>query len=317
MLRRLGLVAAVVLGASSTGPSAHAAAAPSSLPTAARKVRTRFVQVGPEAPGGEILRSPGQKRALVLVHGLRYGIWELIFPPKYPCSAPEPTDWLKPNSRAVKALAREGDVFAFSYGQDVPITEVARAPLLLHKVRELRWAGYTEVVLIGHSAGGIVVRQFVEDHPDAGVTKVVQVCAPNGGASLTVLARFVVREPGLKPFIDSLGPMSRESDLRARAGKKLPAGTQFVCVLGASWGKTDGVVNWSSTWCECLQKQNIPFERVERDHTPVMYKEDSIKVLCRLVREPQPRWRAAEVARGWRELFGAKAGPGLARKKEK
>jgi pimeloyl-ACP methyl ester carboxylesterase len=316
MLRSLGLVAAVVLGASSTVPSVHAAAAPSSLPAAARQVRTRFVQVGPDVPGGDIQRTPGQKRALLLVNGLRYGLWEGIFPPSYPCSAPEPTAWLRPDSKAVEALVREGDVFAFSYGQNVAVTEVARAPLLLSKVRELRRKGYTEVVLIGHSAGGIVVRQFVEDHPDAGVTKVIQVCAPNRGAFVAKLA-FLMREPAVRPFVNSLSPESREGDLQARAGKKLPATVQFVCVLGSSGTGTDGLVAWSNTWSKCLQQQKVPFERVTREHTPVMYKEDSIKVLCRLVREPQPRWTDAEVARGWRELFGGKAGLGLARKKGK
>ena len=36
--------------------------------------------------------------------------------------------------------------------------------------------------LVGYSAGALIARYFVEDSPDYGVTKVIQVCAPNGGS---------------------------------------------------------------------------------------------------------------------------------------
>jgi pimeloyl-ACP methyl ester carboxylesterase len=261
-----------------------------------------FAQVGPVSSPSALRRTAGQGRAVVLVHGLRWEPRNLICPPKQPIWLPELQSWQKPGSPTVVALAREGDVFAFAYGQHVPVTEVARAPLLLRKVQELRAAGYTEVVLVGHSAGGIIVRQFVEDHPDAGVTKVIQVCAPNRGCGLAAGSAVLGRE--WQTFVRSLSPEARERDLRARAGKRLPATVQFVCVVGSGLGQSDQVVGWSSIWSACLQRQNVSLVRTHRTHSTVMHRPDSVALLGRLVREPQPRWAQGRVALARQELFG-------------
>ena len=39
-------------------------------------------------------------------------------------------------------------------------------------------------VVVGHSAGGVIARQFVESYPDAGVAKVIAVAAPFAGVEL-------------------------------------------------------------------------------------------------------------------------------------
>jgi pimeloyl-ACP methyl ester carboxylesterase len=174
--------------------------------------------------------------------------------------------------------------------------------MLLAKVRELRKAGYTDIVLVGHSAGGIVVRQFVEDHPHAGVTRVIQVCAPNEGATLAGLFFLAPREQ--QAFVQSLSPQARARALRLRAHKKLPASVPFVCVVGSGAKGSDTIVNWDSIWSADLQRQNVPCVKVDRHHLDVMYGPDSLGVLCRLIRKPQPRWTGAEVAQAKLALFG-------------
>ena len=47
---------------------------------------------------------------------------------------------------------------------------IAGSAALADNIRRVRQLGYKEIILLGHSAGGVIVRQFVEDHPDAGVT---------------------------------------------------------------------------------------------------------------------------------------------------
>src|SRR5262249_43539858 len=91
--------------------------------------------------------------------------------------------WQLPDSVLVKQLVKEADVYAFAYAQNASVDEVAESPDLSDAVRRLRLRGYTEIVLIGHSAGGLIARQLVEDNPNVGVSKVIQVCAPNGGSS--------------------------------------------------------------------------------------------------------------------------------------
>src|SRR5207244_2414497 len=121
------------------------------------------------------------------------------------------------------------DVFAFAYSQDVPLETVADGPGLRDGVRRLKALGYREIVLVGHSAGGLVARQFVEDYPGAGVTKVVQVCAPNGG-SAWAKARMAVRKKQ-EAFLASLTRKDRRLSLHERAEKRIPADVEFVCVV--------------------------------------------------------------------------------------
>jgi pimeloyl-ACP methyl ester carboxylesterase len=200
-------------------------------------------------------------------------------------------------------LGQQADVFAFAYSQNVAVDEIAGVPLLTNRLRQLRLLGYTDVVLVGHSAGGLVARQFVEDYPDNGVTKVIQVCAPNLGAGMAHL------EPGVRksqrPFLHSLSKDGRAETLRLRVGKKIPVYLPFVSVVGDGAGLGDGVVSRASQWPADLQVQGIPAYRLRTMHFTVMRSPGEIKRLAEIVREPQPRWTSAQVAHMKREL-GAK-----------
>src|SRR5262249_23068281 len=125
---------------------------------------TELWQVAPD--GGEKAwvapATPSEKaRAVVLIAGLHVH-------PLRPAqvTVPERRAWQEPKSELVKALAKDSDVFALGYAQTVTADEVATAPGLRDAVTRLRKAGYKEVVLVGHSAGGIIARQFVERNPD-------------------------------------------------------------------------------------------------------------------------------------------------------
>jgi pimeloyl-ACP methyl ester carboxylesterase len=254
-----------------------------------------FVQVAPvPTRPAEFERSPSQKRAVVLVHGYR---------PEYDrflTSRPVIQDWQEPDSFMVQALRRDADVFAFAYGQSVPVQAVAEAPELASGIARLKAMGYTDLVLLGHSAGGLVCRQFVEDHQGAGVTKVVQVCTPNGGA---FWARFgCVACSTQKPYIASLTARNRRSFQRGRDGV-IPAGVEFVCVVGDAAVRTDWVVSCRSQWSEDLQQQGIPAVRVRASHLNVVEKPESITAVARAVREPAPRWDRQRVQAGRHDIL--------------
>ncbi len=172
------------MSAALTAVCALVIAAPSS-------VDTRFAQVAPAAREvAAFARTLGQGRAVILIHGLRMhpiskvGIVRAAF-----------SDWQKEKSALVEQLARDSDVFAFAYAQTAAADEVADAPDLSDSVRRVRLLGYRELVLVGYSAGGVIARNFVEDNPDSGVTKVVQVCAPNGGSGWASLPQLAASKP--------------------------------------------------------------------------------------------------------------------------
>jgi pimeloyl-ACP methyl ester carboxylesterase len=260
-----------------------------------RPIETQFLQVAPAAvQPGQVLPSPSQHRAVVLICGLHvHPFSDSSVPRAY--FAP----WQKPGSPMVRALARDADVFAFTYGQAVPVTEIAGQAKLRDGIRRLRQAGYTEVVLVGFSAGGLVARQFVEDEPDAGVTKVVQVCAPNGGSSWAELKVGV--RPSQRPFLQSLTKEARLEWLRQRRDRRIPANVQFVCVIGTGLGTGDGLVSTLSAWPEDLQRQGIPAETLAATHPQAMRCPEGVRLVADLVRQDVPRWDAlqVEVMRKW------------------
>jgi hypothetical protein len=285
----------------------------------AAPVQTKWAQVGPvPRPAAAVRRSPGRDRAVVLVQGLR----------PHPFSSrnvfrADWHGWQKPGSRLVRALARDADVFAFAYGQNAAVEQVAGSDGLADAVRQLRRLGYPEVVLVGYSAGGVVARHFVEDHPAAGVTKVVQVCAPNGGSGWGDLP--LVRKPQ-RAFLHSLSKEGRERCLAERVGRTVPASVEFVCLVGdldvavnvtasvefgegqvvslavSGSGRGDGLVSTRSQWPADLQEQGVPAVPLAVSHFRAVRSQAGAQAVARLVREKQPRWSAAQVAEARRRL---------------
>ncbi|MCS6850801.1 MAG: alpha/beta hydrolase [Gemmataceae bacterium] len=139
-------------------------------------VKTDFAQVFPvpKIPG-LTERSPGQTRAVLLLHGLRPHVFR-----EADVAQPGFQDWQQPGCTLVKALSAVADVYASAYGRNATVEDVAHTKALREAVGRLVDLGYQEVILVGHSAGGLIARQLVEDYPDLGVTKVIQVCPPNG-----------------------------------------------------------------------------------------------------------------------------------------
>jgi pimeloyl-ACP methyl ester carboxylesterase len=258
-------------------------------------VETAFVQVAPvyrEAAACQ--RSPGQARAVVLIHGLlphpfsRDNVARPLF-----------HEWQKPAGLLVKRLGQGSDVFAFAYGQNVPADEVAESLALREDVRRLRALGYREIVLVGHSAGGVIAREFVEDNPDAGVTKVIQVCAPNGGSGWASM--HAVRANQVD-FLASLTKSTRRRTLSARAGKAIPAHVEFACVVGTGTVVGDGLVRTSCQWTEELQRQGVPAYPLGASHWSAVRGKKGAELLAELVRTPQPRWDARQVAAARRRM---------------
>jgi pimeloyl-ACP methyl ester carboxylesterase len=264
-------------------------------------VETKFAQVAPlPIKPGNLNRAPGQARAVILIHGLHLHPFHTGNPAR-----PEFRPWQMPRSPLVRALSKDSDVFAFSYGQTVTVDVVAAMPDLAGSVRRLRELGYSDVVLVGFSAGGLIVRQYIEDEPDPGVTKVIQVCTPNSGSGWAKFKAAI--GPGQEVFLQSLTRQSRMLWLRERQQKTIPERVQFACVVGNGliWG--DGMVSTRSQWPEDLQKQGIPAVTVSTDHHLAVSGERGAQVIARLVREDLTRWGPVQVAAMRKRLWGERA----------
>jgi pimeloyl-ACP methyl ester carboxylesterase len=269
------------------------------LSVVAAPVRTTFVQVAPPtAPAGALVRSAGQTRAVILIQGLHLHLLH-----HGGGARADLRPWQRPGSVLVKTLAAESDIFAFSYGQTAPVTEIATQPDLGEGVRRLRQLGYTEIALVGYSAGGLVARQLVEDDPGVGVTKVIQVCSPNGGAGLAKAKG--IAGAGQETFLRSLTREARTRWLLQRWDTPVPAGVQFVCVVGTGLLSGDGIVSTHSQWPEDLQRQGVPAVVLPTEHWEAMSSERGARLIAALVRERQARWGPAQVTAMRKQLWGA------------
>jgi len=267
------------------------------LVLAAPPFETLFVQVAPAVKQGEPLhRSAGQDRAVILLHGLQIHPFS-----KTNVSRAGLHGWQKSDSMLVKRLAAEADVFSFAYSQTVPTDEVADRADLAEYVAQVRRLGYREIVLLGHSAGGLIARVFVEDHPDAGVTKVIQVCTPNGGSGWAMIQ--AVRANQLE-FLDSLTKASRRRAERERADKTIPEGVEFVCVVGTGAAVGDGLLQLRCQWPDDLQLQGVPAVSLTATHWTAVRSSRGAELAARLVREKQPRWDRGQVAMARKKLLG-------------
>ena len=264
-------------------------------PVAAETIEAKMFQVHPrqEKPVA-FKRTAEQPRAVVLVHGFR---------PEVPNdkAADVLQDWQRADSPLVKELGRDSDVFAFTYSQNGAVEVVANCKQIPQYLDMLKALGYKEIVLLGHSAGGLVVRQFVEEHPDSGVTKVIQLCAPNGGTDMVDFKFLVGKEQ--RAFVDSLSPATRKRYIEAHKAK-IPDRIQFACVVGKGCGSGDGVLSCQEQWTADLQEQGIPAMVLEQKHFAVLREVDGIRSLSKLISDKQPRWNCEEVRTARQLILG-------------
>ena len=193
-------------------------------------------------------------------------------------------------------------------------------------IHTLKKMGYAEIVLVGHSAGGVGARHFVEDPPEAGVTKLILVCAPNGGTRWG-RATFSVRD-AQEAFVRSLSKEMRKSCLAARTDKKIPKDVEVVCVVGqvklpgefsfsikvgdrnkitidsSDW-RGDGLVSALAQWPADFQEQGIPVVLLHTTHFTVMDSRSAARRIAELVRESHPRWNAERVAKERERILGS------------
>lgn len=243
----------------------------------------QFLQVVPPVPLGQpLVRSAGQNRAVVVIHGYTLHLT------KNGESAVKWHSYQKMESPLVKLLAHEADVFALGYGQVLPVTHYADLPALRQHIQSVQQLGYREIVLVGFSAGGLIARQLVEDEPNSGVTKVIQVDSPNLGTHWAV-GRW-------DAFRHSLTWKARREFLHSRAGKQIPPSVQFVCVVGTGLFAGDGVVSLRSQWPDDLQAQGIPARTLPTTHLMAARGQTGVHLIAELVQEPLFRWNAGEVA---------------------
>jgi len=252
-------------------------------------IETRLVQVAPAVPFWAVPnKTPRTARAVVLIHGLRphplsdTSVWE-----------PELSAWEEPTSPLVKALRADADVFSLAYGQNASVDDVARVRSLGQHITSLRAAGYSEVAVVGYSAGALIARYFVENTGGGGVTKVIQVCPPNGGSGWSKLAGGVRKSQEV--FVKSLSKDARQSAMRARADLPVPADVEFVCLVGSFGPSGDGLVRYNNQWPLDLQRQGIPAVLLPVPHLTAMYSKLVAQTVADLVRRPQPRWTPAQV----------------------
>ena len=256
-------------------------------------IETRFVQVHPFPQDTAVMeRTKGQERAVLLVHGLRLNplagakVGQVHF-----------HEWQKPNSPFVRALSRQADVFAFSYGQSTSLEEVSQHPALPSAIKKLAFLGYREIVLVGHSAGGVLARMLIEDQPNLPVTRVVQVSAPNLGSSWANVNLATPKDQDL--FMQSLTKKERQRSLEKRADKTIPATVEFLSIVGISGQvgefRGDGLVACQSQWPEDLQKQGIPAVRLVASHFTMLRSRQTADRVAELICTAQPRWTPDQV----------------------
>lgn len=239
-------------------------------------------------------------RAVILIHGL------IPRPVQVKKAAiPEPHSWQKPGSLMVKQLAPDFDVYGFSYAQTLPVDFVCQSCGLHKAVRQVKEAGYKEIVLVGHSAGGVVAYQFAEQYPDAGMTRVVVVAAPLHGSALAKIPRVGLASTQV-PFIKSLAPDCRKGQCE-KCGRPIPATLEMCCIVcKLPRLSSDTIVPVESQWPEHTRRQGIPAALLEVNHFDAVRSARGVEKVAELAKGKLTRWTPEEVDQASKVLFGEK-----------
>lgn len=259
---------------------------------------TEFRPVAPQM----LIQAYGQdnfkrkERAAILIHGMK------LFPFRpQRANIAELHEWQVPESELPRLLGPDFDVFGFGYAQTVPVDAIAHAPGLRQAVAQLRRTGYSEIVLIGHSCGGLIARQFIEAYPDTGVTKVIQVAAPNLGSDLAVMKTGYHRVQA--SMVESCIPAVRQSIVQKNR-RLIPPKIEFATVVCKVPGFDGDVLVWmDAAWPEDLQRQGIPATLVGINHFDAMKGAVSVKVIGELAREKLIRWSPEQVEQARKVMF--------------
>lgn len=260
---------------------------------------TKFWQITPR-PCDSGVPDRVQDRAALFIHGL---IPRPVQVNK--AAVPAAHSWQKPDSLMVKRLGADFDLYGFSYAQTLPVDFVAHSRGLAQAVRALKAAGYREIVLIGHSAGGIIAYQFAERYPNAGMTRVVVVAAPLEGSNLARIPTVGLASTQL-PFIKSLAPTYRRTQCEA-CDRPIPPELEIGCVICKMPRlASDTIVPITSQWPDPTQKQGIPAILVEVNHFDAVRSQRGVDAVAQLVYGKMIRWSPAQVDQARRVLFGTK-----------
>jgi hypothetical protein len=261
----------------------------------AMNLPTEIWQVSPDmkvSPGCSNIQK-SKDRAVLLIPGLK------LHPLRPSLVArPELHSWQEPNSDLVRTLSKDFDVFSFGYAQITTLDAVAQSPGLRDVVANIQKAGYKEIVLVGHSAGGVIARLFVESYPDSGVTKVITVAAPHTGSELANLKSGYPRIQAA--FVQSL---TRDARMVAPP-RKIDDKIEMACVVcKLKRVEGDGLVNLNSQWPEECRKLGIPAALVPGSHFEAMVGAAGVKTIGELAREKLIRWSPEDVDKARKVLF--------------
>ncbi len=260
---------------------------------------TMFWGIAPEVKYSDLpsLKKKHDK-AVVFIHGLQ----PHVFHPEK-ATKPQVHEWQEPGGSLVKLLAEEFDIFGFSYAQMQSVDSITLSRGLRVGINALEAAEYKEILLIGHSAGAIICREFVECFPADGITKVIAISGPYQGSGWAKLPTFTLPKTQVA-FINSLLPEVRIA-LQKERDVKLPKSLEFCCVL-TKWNRTDHdtVVSLKSQWPPDLQDQGIPAVLASCNHFDVMTNDAAIKTVAELAKGKVVRWKAEQTELAQFKLFG-------------
>jgi pimeloyl-ACP methyl ester carboxylesterase len=240
---------------------------------------------------------PTKTRAIVLIHGL---LPRPIRPEL--AHTPDPHSWQNRTGDLVKTLAEDFDVFGVSYAQTLPADLVPVSQKFRESIAVLNKLGYKDIVLVGHSAGGIIARHFVEMFPDAGVTKLITIATPHLGSGWTNVPSRLWPKSQV-PFIESLSEGYRT--VATRNAPPLPKNLEvlsIVCKLPRI--DSDTMVGVKSQWPTDFQQQGISAIVVRCNHFEAMKNTEVTKAIQTAARDRIVRWKPEDVEKARGLLFG-------------